>query len=53
MIVIDVHANHVVNELIKKNITDVNSFEWLSQLRYKMSNKNLLNVKILNSTYAY
>ena len=34
LIVIDVHAKDVVEKLFRSNITDVMSFEWISQLRY-------------------
>ena len=33
LIVIDVHAKDVVEKLVQTNITDVGSFEWISQLR--------------------
>lgn len=34
MIVIDVHAKDVVQNLVETNISDKNAFEWVSQLRY-------------------
>jgi dynein heavy chain len=34
LIVIDVHAKDVVEKLVVANITDIGSFEWISQLRY-------------------
>ncbi|CAE7187692.1 DNAH3, partial [Symbiodinium necroappetens] len=34
LIVIDVHAKDTVEKMAKDNITDVFSFEWISQLRY-------------------
>lgn len=34
LVVIDVHAKDVVAGLVKENITDPSSFEWISQLRY-------------------
>lgn len=34
LIVIDVHARDVVENLEINKINDVNSFEWISQLRY-------------------
>ena len=36
LIVIEVHARDVVINLLKENVTDVNDFEWISQLRYKI-----------------
>jgi dynein heavy chain len=34
LIVIDVHAKDVVDKLVQNNVTDIWSFEWISQLRY-------------------
>jgi dynein heavy chain len=34
LIVIDVHAKDVVQNLVETNISDKNAFEWVSQLRY-------------------
>lgn len=34
LIVIDVHAKDVVENLSRNNINDLNAFEWISQLRY-------------------
>ncbi len=34
LIVIDVHAKDVVDNLKACNITETNAFEWISQLRY-------------------
>ena len=34
LIVLDVHAQYVVNILIKSQITSLNDFNWTSQLRY-------------------
>lgn len=34
LIVIDVHAKDVVENLKTANIDDTNAFEWISQLRY-------------------
>ena len=35
LITIEVHARDVVINLINEKISDVNAFEWLSQLRYR------------------
>ena len=53
LIVIDVHASYVLNELIKKNVNSVDDFYWISQLRYAMNKKNNLEIKIMTSTYNY
>lgn len=34
LIVIDVHAKDVVENLLKNGVNDLNAFEWISQLRY-------------------
>ena len=33
LIVIEVHARDVVINLLEENVSDVNDFEWISQLR--------------------
>ena len=34
LIVIDVHAISVIEELIESGVSDSNGFEWIKQLRY-------------------
>ena len=34
LIVIDVHARSVIEELIEAKVSDPNGFEWIKQLRY-------------------
>lgn len=41
LIVIDVHAKDVVEGLVKGEISDITSFEWISQLRYYWENDEL------------
>ena len=38
LIVIDVHARGVIYKLIRNNISDLASFDWISQLRYYWEN---------------
>jgi dynein heavy chain len=38
LIVIDVHARDVVENLYLNKISDINAFEWISQLRYYWQN---------------
>lgn len=33
LVTIEIHARDVIDKLAKSNATDVNSFEWLMQLR--------------------
>lgn len=34
LIVLDVHARDVIENLVNENITEITAFEWISQLRY-------------------
>ena len=54
LVVIDVHARDVVSELIKKQVSSENEFDWLSQLRYYWDNDDVF-VCIINArvNYAY
>ena len=40
LIVIDVHAKEVIKKLKDDKITDINAFEWISQLRYYWTQDN-------------
>lgn len=37
LVVTEVHTRDLVHELIQNNVTDVNNFSWISQLRYQIS----------------
>ncbi|KAJ3254160.1 Dynein heavy chain 7, axonemal [Boothiomyces macroporosus] len=54
LVVIDVHARDVVGQLAAANVTNINDFAWLSQLRYYFSNpEEGLIVKMINSVQRY
>lgn len=54
LIVIAVHNNDVVKEMIEDNIKDVNAFEWQSQMRYVWNTeKNIIDVKMMSTSLEY
>ena len=64
LIIQDVHANDVVDYLIKCNVDSIGAFEWISQLRYffvNAKNKEIssldeisnIHVRMLNTERAY
>lgn len=52
LIVIDVHAKDVVQKLVHANITDIGSFEWISQLRYYWANNDCY-VRCIQTNFPY
>lgn len=52
LIVIDVHAKDVVEELNKKGVSSDKEFKWLSQLRYYLEDDESL-VRLINATVKY
>lgn len=52
LIVIDVHAKDVVEELVNKNICSLDDFDWLAQLRYYYE-ENAALVRIINATVKF
>lgn len=54
LIVIEVHARDVAHRIKESNVTSINDFEWISQLRYEwLVEEAVLNVKILNASFPY
>ncbi|XP_030765059.1 dynein heavy chain 12, axonemal [Sitophilus oryzae] len=52
LIVIDVHAKDVVEELLKKNVNNDKEFKWLSQMRYYLEEDEAY-VRLINATVRY
>ena len=52
LIVIDVHAKDVIDNLRASKIDDINAFEWISQLRYYWDNDNC-RVKCIQTDFPY
>ncbi|XP_060531522.1 dynein axonemal heavy chain 12 [Cylas formicarius] len=52
LIVIDVHAKDVVEELLKRNVEHERDFKWLAQLRYYLEDDEAL-VRLINATVKY
>lgn len=52
LIVIDVHAKDVVEELIRKGVNSATDFNWLAQLRYYFEEESV-DVKIITAGVKY
>jgi dynein heavy chain len=52
LVVIDVHARDVVEHLIQHSVTDVNNFDWQSQMRYYMED-GVTQVRMINAQIEY
>lgn len=52
LIVIDVHAKDVIEDLVKKRVSNEKEFKWLSQMRYYLEDDEAL-VRLINATVKY
>ncbi len=53
LVVIEVHARDVIDQLAQEKVKDINDFSWLSQLRYYFNGEAGVSVKMVNSCLAY
>ena len=59
LIVLDVHARDVIDRLIKKNVTSLNDFEWVSTMRFYLAksetdpNEPTVNIQMISTTIEY
>lgn len=54
LIVLDVHNNYVIKELIDAEIDDINAFQWIAQMRYYWQTDTAkINVKMMTTVQKY
>lgn len=54
LIVIEVHARDVVDNMIQQGVSSTNAFEWISQLRYYWINTTEeLEIRVVNAQFPY
>ncbi|KAM4654602.1 LOW QUALITY PROTEIN: dynein axonemal heavy chain 1 [Amazona ochrocephala] len=52
LIVLEIHAKDVAGKLVEENVTSMNAFEWISQLRYYWT-KGDLYMRAVNAEFLY
>ena len=53
IITIEVHARDVHQKLIDERVSNVNDFDWISQLRYYWVDNSELKVRAVNAEFQY
>lgn len=52
LIVIEVHARDVTQDLVDEHVVNINDFEWIKQLRYYWISEQL-KVRAVNAEFSY
>uniref|UniRef100_A0A5K3EIM2 AAA_6 domain-containing protein n=1 Tax=Mesocestoides corti TaxID=53468 RepID=A0A5K3EIM2_MESCO len=54
LIVIEVHARDVVDNMVQQHVSSINDFEWISQLRYFwIPKEEELKIRVVNAEFSY
>ncbi|XP_043259684.1 dynein axonemal heavy chain 1-like [Colletes gigas] len=53
VITIEVHARDVLHTLVEERVSNVNDFDWISQLRYYWVDDSELKVRAVNAEFPY
>ena len=53
IITIEVHARDVLQKLVEDKVSNINDFDWISQLRYYWVDDADLKVRAVNAEFQY
>lgn len=53
VVTIEIHSRDIIERLFKENISDINAFEWLSQIRFYWEKVKYEKNIILQKTHGY